>query len=82
VPLGSIANLLRSGITSSGRALLSYDSRDNRMFPTKGWYNTVSGEVADHFLLSENIFTRYEAVGAVFLSIWGPSCSAPSSRAA
>jgi outer membrane protein insertion porin family len=72
VPLGSIANLLRSGITSSGRALLSYDSRDNRMFPTRGWYNTISGEVADTFLLSENIFTRYEAVARFFYPIWGP----------
>jgi outer membrane protein insertion porin family len=69
---GSIANLFRSGITSSGRALLSYDSRDNRMFPTKGWYNTLSGEVADHFLLSENVFTRYEAVVRAFYPIWGP----------
>jgi outer membrane protein insertion porin family len=72
VQVGSIANLLRSGVTSSGRALLSYDSRDNRMFPTKGWYNTVSGEVADHFLLSENVFTRYEGVSRFFYPIWGP----------
>jgi outer membrane protein insertion porin family len=72
VPVGSIANLLRSGITSSGRALLSYDSRDNRLFPTKGWYNTISGEVADHFLLSQNVFTRYEAVARFFYPIWGP----------
>src|SRR6185436_18881344 len=52
---------LFSGVTSSGRALLSYDSRDNRMFPTRGWYNTLSAEVADHFLLSQNVFTRYVA---------------------
>jgi outer membrane protein insertion porin family len=68
----SIANLLRSGITSSGRAMLSYDSRDNRMFPTRGWYNTLSGEVADQFLLSQNVFTRYEAVMRYFYPIWGP----------
>jgi outer membrane protein insertion porin family len=72
VPVGSIANLLRSGITSAARALLSYDSRDNRLFPTKGWYNTISGEVADKFLLSENIFTRYEGVARFFYPIWGP----------
>ena len=71
-PVGSIANLLRSGVTSAGRALLSYDSRDNRLFPTKGFYNTISAEVADHFLLSENVFTRYEAVGRFFYPIWGP----------
>jgi outer membrane protein insertion porin family len=74
VAVGSIANLLRSGITSSGRALLSYDSRDNRMFPTKGWYNTLSGEIADSSppLFSENIFTRYEGVARFFYPIWGP----------
>jgi outer membrane protein insertion porin family len=72
VAVGSIANLLRSGVTSAGRALLSYDTRDNRMFPTRGWYNTLSGEVADHFLLSENVFTRYEAVARYFYPIWGP----------
>jgi outer membrane protein insertion porin family len=71
-PIGSIANLLRSGITSSGRALLSYDTRDNRMFPTRGFYNTLSGEIADTFLASENVFTRYEAVMRAFYPIWGP----------
>jgi outer membrane protein insertion porin family len=74
VSVGSIANLLRSGVTSSGRALLSYDSRDNRMFPTKGWYNTLSAEVADSYppLFSENVFTRYEGVARFFYPIWGP----------
>jgi outer membrane protein insertion porin family len=74
VSVGSIANLLRSGITSSGRALLSYDSRDNRMFPTRGWYNTLSGEVADSYppLFSENVFTRYEGVARYYYPIWGP----------
>jgi outer membrane protein insertion porin family len=72
IPLGSIANLLRSGITSSGRALLSYDTRNDRMFPTRGWYNTLSGEVADHFLASENVFTRYEGAARFFYPLWGP----------
>src|SRR5262249_33067636 len=72
VPVGSIANLLRSGITSSGRALLSYDSRDNRLFPTRGWYNPISGHVADNFLFSQNVFTRYEGVARFFYPIWGP----------
>jgi len=42
------------------------------MFPTRGWYNTLSGEVADTFLLSENVFTRYEGVARAFYPIWGP----------
>src|SRR6185369_13514340 len=71
-PPMNVANLTRSGVTSAGQALLSYDSRDNRMFPTRGWYNTISAEVADRFLLSQNIFTRYEAVARYFYPIWGP----------
>jgi outer membrane protein insertion porin family len=68
-----IANLFRSGITSSLRATLSYDSRNDRMFPSRGWYNTISGEIADpHVTLSENTFTRYEAVSRYFYPIWGP----------
>jgi outer membrane protein insertion porin family len=72
IPAGSLANLLRSGITSSTRGMLSYDTRNDRMFPTKGWYNTLSGEIADHFLLSENVFTRYEGALRYFYPIWGP----------
>jgi outer membrane protein insertion porin family len=70
--VGSIANLLRSGITSSGKAVLSYDSRDNRLFPTRGWYNTISAEVADPYTLSQNVFTRYEATARAFYPLWGP----------
>ena len=72
IPLGSIANLLRSGVTSSGRSLISYDSRNDRMFPTRGWYNTLSAEVADHFLASENVFTRYEGAARFFYPDLGP----------
>jgi outer membrane protein insertion porin family len=72
IPPGSLANLLRSGVTSSGRGLLSFDTRNDRMFPTKGWYNTLSGEVADTILFSQNIFTRYEAALRYFYPIWGP----------
>lgn len=73
IPPGSLANLLRSGVTSSARGLISYDTRNDRMFPTRGWYNTVSAEVADSFLLlSQNIFTRYEAAARYFYPLWGP----------
>ena len=71
-PSASIANLSRSGITSSARALLSYDTRDNRLFPTKGRFNTLSAEIADPFLGSQNVFTRYEAAPRFYYPIWGP----------
>ena len=35
----SVANLFRGGVTSSVRASLSWDSRNNRLFPTAGWYH-------------------------------------------
>jgi outer membrane protein insertion porin family len=72
IPAGSLANLLRSGVTSSAIGLISYDSRNDRMFPTRGWYNTLSAEVADKFLVSENVFTRYELAFRYFYPIWGP----------
>ena len=72
IPAGSLANLLRSGITSSARGMVSYDTRNDRMFPTKGWYNTLSGEIADHFLFSQNVFTRYEGALRYFYPLWGP----------
>jgi outer membrane protein insertion porin family len=73
VPLGSIANLLRSGVTSAGRALISYDSRNDRLFPSRGWYNTISAEIADPAVtLSENTFTRYEGATRFFYPLWGP----------
>ncbi|MES1158120.1 MAG: outer membrane protein assembly factor BamA [Haliangium ochraceum] len=72
IPPGSLANLLRSGVTSSARGLISYDTRNDRMFPTRGFYNTLSAEIADSFLFSQNIFTRYEAAFRYFYPIWGP----------
>jgi len=49
------------GLTSSAKLTLSYDSRDNRLFPTKGQYHTASVEAAvpGAPLFSENAFTRY-----------------------
>jgi len=72
IPAGSLANLLRSGITSSTIGLISYDTRNDRMFPSRGWYNTLSAEVAEHFLFSQNVFTRYELAFRYFYPIWGP----------
>ncbi len=52
---------------------LSYDSRNDRMFPSRGWYNTISAEIADpDVTFSQNIFTRYEGVTRFFYPLWGP----------
>lgn len=71
-PTGSLANLLRSGWSSSWRVSLSYDTRDNRLFTKRGWYNTASAEFAEPLFLSENVYTRYDAAARYYYPIWGP----------
>jgi outer membrane protein insertion porin family len=44
-----VANLYRGGITSSIRASLAWDSRNNRLFPSGGWYHTLFAEYADKY---------------------------------
>ncbi len=56
-----IANLFNDGITSSARASISWDKRDNRLFPTKGFYHNLSIEFASPYLGSHNVFNRYRA---------------------
>ena len=68
----SVANLFRGGITSSVRASVSYDSRDNRLFPTDGWYHNAFVEVADEFTASENIFVRYGGYARHYRPLFGP----------
>ena len=72
IPSGSLANLLRSGLTSSWRITMHHDTRDNRLFATRGWYNTASAEFAQPYFFSENRFTRYELATRFFYPIWGP----------
>ncbi|MBI4511615.1 MAG: outer membrane protein assembly factor BamA [Deltaproteobacteria bacterium] len=69
---GPIANLYRGGFTSSLRASISYDSRDNRLFPTKGWYHNLFVEVADKVTASENVFVRYGGFSRYYRPIYGP----------
>ena len=59
-------NRFRSGTTSSLRLSLQWDKRDNRLFPTRGFFHSVSAEAAPPFLAPSflfgsqvNLFTRY-----------------------
>jgi outer membrane protein insertion porin family len=72
LPEGSLANLLRSGITSSWRVVLSHDTRDNRLFTKSGWYNTLSAEFAEPAFLSQNQYTRLEGAVRYFYPLIGP----------
>jgi outer membrane protein insertion porin family len=57
----SIANLFNDGLTSSVQLALYYDTRDNRLFPSSGWFISGSVEEASEYLGSDNQFTRYDA---------------------
>jgi outer membrane protein insertion porin family len=61
-----LANRFRSGTTSALRLSLQWDKRDNRLFPTSGFYHSISGEFAPPLLAPSglfgsnvNLFTRY-----------------------
>jgi len=67
-----LANLFDDGLTSSLQAALIFDTRDDRMFPTNGWYLNGSIEWADRLLGSENEFTRMTFRGNRYFPLfWG-----------
>jgi outer membrane protein insertion porin family len=60
-----LTNRFRSGTTSSLRLAFQWDKRDNRLFPTSGFYVSLSTELAPPILAPEalfgnqvNLFTR------------------------
>jgi outer membrane protein insertion porin family len=64
-----IANLFQDGITSSIRPALTYDTRDNRLFPSSGVYLQGSTELAHEALGSENVFWRHRMIGRFYYPI-------------
>jgi outer membrane protein insertion porin family len=68
----SVANLFRGGYTSSLRGSLQWDSRNNRLFPTNGWYETAFVEVANQYTGSENKFFRVGGFIRHYRELWGP----------
>jgi outer membrane protein insertion porin family len=54
-----LANLFDAGRTSSLKASVTWDSRNNRLFPTKGMMHSYSVEVAETFLGSQIPFIRH-----------------------
>lgn len=61
-----LANLFNDGVTSSIRPALTYDTRNNQLFPTAGIFLQGSTEVAPTFLGSDNQFIRYRATGRYY----------------
>jgi outer membrane protein insertion porin family len=56
----TLKNQQLSGRTSSMRLSLTWDSRDNRLFPTKGIYTSLSTEAADPYIGSQRTFWRHK----------------------
>jgi outer membrane protein insertion porin family len=67
-----LANLFNDGFTSSIRPGLTYDTRDNRLFPSSGIYLSASTEFAGAYLGSENEFIRHRFTGRFYYPLfWG-----------
>lgn len=66
-----LANLFNDGLTSSIRPALTYDTRDNRLFPTAGIYLRGSTEYAAGFLGSDNEFIRHRFAGRFYYPLGG-----------
>ncbi len=64
-----LANLFNDGITSSLRPALTWDTRDNRLFPTSGVYLRGSTELALAELGSTNEFVRNRFTGQFYYPI-------------
>jgi len=73
LPAGvQLANLFTRGITSSLRFSVQWDTRDNRLFPTKGMFHSAWAEFAPSWLGSHNVFNRYGAFARFYYPILGP----------
>jgi len=67
-----LANRFRNGITSSLRLSASWDRRDNRLFPSRGFFQFASVEVAPRFLGGTFLFARYTAYSRFYFPLlWG-----------
>jgi outer membrane protein insertion porin family len=64
-----LANLFNDGFTSKIRPALTYDTRDNRLFPTKGIYLRVSTELASAAFGSDTHFWQNRFTGRYFYPV-------------
>jgi outer membrane protein insertion porin family len=61
-----LANQFLSGVTSAARLSLSYDKRDNRLFPSRGFIHYGSLETAPGLLGGTFLFNRYTAYSRLY----------------
>ncbi len=65
-----LANLFNDGITSSFRPALTFDTRDNRLFPSSGVYMRGSTELAATTFGSHNEFLRHHLTGRFYYPLF------------
>ena len=66
-----LANLFSAGRTISLRPAITYDTRNNRLFPSSGVYLQASTELATSALGSELEFLRHELIGRFYYPLFG-----------
>jgi outer membrane protein insertion porin family len=66
-----LANLFNAGRTISLRPALTYDTRNNRLFPSSGMFVQLSTEYANDVTLSEIEFLRHEAIARFYYPLFG-----------
>ena len=64
-----LIQLYGNGLTSSVRGSIFHDTRNNRLFPSSGLYNTFSIEHAATWLASENLFTRFRSKNRFYYDV-------------
>jgi outer membrane protein insertion porin family len=64
-----LANRFRDGITSAARLTLSWDRRDNRLFPSQGFIHYLSVELAPPLLGGTFLFARYNAYSRLYFPL-------------
>jgi outer membrane protein insertion porin family len=66
-----LANLFNSGRIASLRPTITYDTRDNRLFPTSGIYLQASSELASKYFGSEFNYLRHRFTGRFYYPLGG-----------
>ncbi len=62
-------NLFRAGLTSSIQLTLTWDGRNNPIYPTEGFYASWSTEIADEYIGSANTYMRHNLDTRVYYPI-------------
>ena len=66
-----LANLFNSGRVVSLRPTLTYDTRDNRLFPTSGMFLQLSTELASDLYGSQFNYLRHRVTGRFYYPLGG-----------